>query len=186
LRSKAESIAASAVHSAMDLGAAAIVVHSDSGNAARYVCKYRPQAPVILLTTNRYTHAQARIVRGLWSVLVERAPGSAGAVPSAVVASPAPSHSERADSAGSTCSTISTSSSSSTAITVSASALLATALAYARARGWVAPPPIGGAGGGVDSQPAPTAAAAPQVLVLVSGNQIGVAGAAHTMRIIDV
>jgi len=165
LRTKGESIAASAVHCAHDMRAAAIVVHSDSGAVARFVCKYRPAAPVILLTANKYTHMQARIVRGLWAVLVERQPqlqinteqrGDSGAATNANAAATAAT----ATGSGSA--------------PVSASVLLATAIAFARARGWLAP-----AG-------SPTAAAHPQTLVLVSGNGAGVAGAAHSMRIIDV
>lgn len=119
---KNEAITMSAVKVAQDLNARAIIVFSESGHSARLVAKYRPSAPIILLTPSTVTHRQARILRGVWSLKVDRDHDSS---------------------------------------------LLATALAFAKQKGWLQE----GQG---------------QSVILVSGNQVGVAGATNTMRIVDV
>jgi pyruvate kinase len=58
----AEAVASSAVKTAIDMGAKAILVCSETGNTARLVAKYRPPMPVLVLTA---TESVARQVSGL-------------------------------------------------------------------------------------------------------------------------
>jgi pyruvate kinase len=58
----AEAVASSAVKTAIDIGAKAILVCSETGNTARLVAKYRPPMPVLVLTA---TESVARQVQGL-------------------------------------------------------------------------------------------------------------------------
>ena len=58
----AEAVASSAVKTAIDMGAKAIIVCSETGNTARLVAKYRPPMRVLVLTG---TEAVARQVSGL-------------------------------------------------------------------------------------------------------------------------
>ena len=60
--SVAEAVASSAVKTAMDMGAKGIIVCSETGNTARLVAKYRPSAPVLVLTS---TESVARQVSGM-------------------------------------------------------------------------------------------------------------------------
>mmetsp|Transcript_22706 Transcript_22706/g.25837 ORF Transcript_22706/g.25837 Transcript_22706/m.25837 type:complete len:512 (+) Transcript_22706:50-1585(+) len=57
--STSESIASSAVKTAIDVNAQAIIVCSESGNTARQVAKFRPGMKVIVLTTERSTACQS-------------------------------------------------------------------------------------------------------------------------------
>lgn len=57
-----EAVASSAVKTAIDMGAKVIIVCSETGNSARLVAKYRPAAPVLVLTA---TDSVARQVSGL-------------------------------------------------------------------------------------------------------------------------
>jgi len=57
-----ESIASSAVKTAIDVGAKAIIVCSESGNTARQIAKFRPAVKVTVLTVNAHT---ARFTNGL-------------------------------------------------------------------------------------------------------------------------
>jgi len=61
--STSESIASSAVKSAIDVGAKAIIVCSQSGVTAQQVAKFRPGMTVIVLTTIKHT---ARLCNGLF------------------------------------------------------------------------------------------------------------------------
>merc|ERR1719503_424032 len=54
----AESIASSAVKTAIDVGAKAIIVCSESGATARQIAKFRPGMPIIVLTRNGSTARQ--------------------------------------------------------------------------------------------------------------------------------
>ena len=139
---KGEAITAAAVKASMDLQAGVLAVYSESGGCARLVAKYRPRAPIVLLTPNAHTHAQARLLRGVWSVLVP----------------------ER------DCNNV--------------DALIATALAFARARRWVRDAAADGPAASAPS--AHSNPTAPQTVILVSGTQPGVCGATNTMRIFDV
>jgi len=58
----AEAVASSAVKTQVDMGAKAILVVSETGNAARLVSKYRPACPILCLTA---TDTTARNVEGL-------------------------------------------------------------------------------------------------------------------------
>lgn len=57
-----EAVASSAVKTAIDMGAKCVVVCSETGNSARLVAKYRPSAPILVLTA---TESCARQVGGL-------------------------------------------------------------------------------------------------------------------------
>jgi pyruvate kinase len=57
--STSESIASSAVKTAIDVSAKAIIVCSETGNTARQVSKFRPGMKVIVLTTERHTACQS-------------------------------------------------------------------------------------------------------------------------------
>uniref|UniRef100_A0A7S3QFU9 Pyruvate kinase n=1 Tax=Chaetoceros debilis TaxID=122233 RepID=A0A7S3QFU9_9STRA len=56
--STSESIASSAVKTAIDINAKAIIVCSQTGNTARQIAKFRPGMKVIVLTTEKQTAAQ--------------------------------------------------------------------------------------------------------------------------------
>jgi len=54
-----ESIASSAVKTAIDIRAKCIIVRSESGNTARQIAKFRPGMPIIVLTTSDATGRQS-------------------------------------------------------------------------------------------------------------------------------
>merc|ERR1712125_307177 len=56
--STSESIASSAVKTAIDVNAKAIIVCSESGNTARQIAKFRPGMKVFVLTTQKHTATQ--------------------------------------------------------------------------------------------------------------------------------
>jgi len=56
--STSESISSSAVKTAIDVGAKAIIVMSESGNTARQIAKFRPGMPVRVITTSEQVAAQ--------------------------------------------------------------------------------------------------------------------------------
>ena len=60
--SVSEAVASSAVKTAIDMGAKAILVCSETGNTARLVAKYRPPQHVLMLTGSE---AVARFASGL-------------------------------------------------------------------------------------------------------------------------
>ena len=55
---------------ALDLGAAAIVATSSSGNTARYVARFRPSAPIVALTDHIETQRQLSLTWGVTPHLV--------------------------------------------------------------------------------------------------------------------
>ncbi|KAI9494708.1 pyruvate kinase [Zychaea mexicana] len=59
-----ETVACAAVSAAHEQRAGAIIVLTTSGNSARLVSKYRPQAPIIVVTRNPMTARQAHLYRG--------------------------------------------------------------------------------------------------------------------------
>jgi pyruvate kinase len=59
LMTSSESLASSAVKTAIDINAKLIVVLSETGNTARLVAKYRPPAAIVCLTTNPIVARQA-------------------------------------------------------------------------------------------------------------------------------
>jgi len=62
--SSGESLASSAVKTAIDLNAAVIVVLSESGTTARYIAKFRPSCAVVCLTPDATV---ARQVAGIYN-----------------------------------------------------------------------------------------------------------------------
>eukprot|EP00566_Odontella_aurita_P014538 CAMPEP_0113550970 /NCGR_PEP_ID=MMETSP0015_2-20120614/14270_1 /TAXON_ID=2838 /ORGANISM="Odontella" /LENGTH=542 /DNA_ID=CAMNT_0000451821 /DNA_START=113 /DNA_END=1744 /DNA_ORIENTATION=- /assembly_acc=CAM_ASM_000160 len=70
--SAAESIASSAVKTAIDVGAKAIVVLSESGASARMVAKFRPSMPVAVLTPSETVARQSfGILKACYAFVVE-------------------------------------------------------------------------------------------------------------------
>lgn len=66
-----EAVASSAVKTAIDVGARMLVVLTESGRTARMVSKYRPQQPILVLTSSAETTRQvAGAVRGCKCVTV--------------------------------------------------------------------------------------------------------------------
>jgi len=63
-----ETLAAAAVQAAFEQEAAALIVLSVSGSTARLVAKYRPQCPVICVTTDEVTARQLHLTRGVYPV----------------------------------------------------------------------------------------------------------------------
>lgn len=82
-----ESVAASAVRSAREINAAAIIVLSEDGDAARLVAKYRPSVPVFVVTNSASSARQARgYMRNCDSYLIDGSPTVAAAVAEAMLA----------------------------------------------------------------------------------------------------
>jgi pyruvate kinase len=70
--STGESVASSAVKTAIDIDAKFIVVLSDHGNMARYVSKFRPGVSVLMVTPNRKAARQASgLYYGMHSIEVD-------------------------------------------------------------------------------------------------------------------
>jgi len=67
---RAEAITSSAVKAAMDLDVAAIIVLTESGSSARFVSKYRPSMPIIMITRDSQIYRQHLVVRGIWPLLI--------------------------------------------------------------------------------------------------------------------
>jgi len=66
-----ESIASSAVKTAIDINSNCIIVCSESGTAARFIAKYRPGMPVYVLTTSATTARQCNgVLKGTESTLL--------------------------------------------------------------------------------------------------------------------
>jgi pyruvate kinase len=67
----AESLASSAVKTAIDIGAAIIVVLSESGTTARFIAKYRPGKTIVCLTTDpRVARQVSALLKGVHSYVV--------------------------------------------------------------------------------------------------------------------
>mmetsp|Transcript_24456 Transcript_24456/g.41878 ORF Transcript_24456/g.41878 Transcript_24456/m.41878 type:complete len:536 (+) Transcript_24456:110-1717(+) len=70
--STAESMASSAVKSAVDLGAKCIIVYSESGATARHVAKFRPGMPVAVLTpSSRVARQCFGTLKGCYAYVVD-------------------------------------------------------------------------------------------------------------------
>ncbi|WP_322903417.1 pyruvate kinase [Paenibacillus sp. SGZ-1009] len=63
-----EAISQSVASCAMDLNATAIISSTESGHTARVVAKYRPQAPIIAVTTNEQTMRRLSLAWGVHPV----------------------------------------------------------------------------------------------------------------------
>jgi pyruvate kinase len=69
--STTEAVASSAVKTAIDVGAKAIIVCTESGNSARLLAKYRPPQRVLVLTANEAVARYAGgLIRGCKTVVV--------------------------------------------------------------------------------------------------------------------
>ncbi|KAK9766014.1 Pyruvate kinase [Basidiobolus ranarum] len=67
-----ETVASSAVNAALEAGAGAIVVLTQSGNSARLVSKYRPSCPIITVTRNGSVARQAHLHSGCYPFLYQQ------------------------------------------------------------------------------------------------------------------
>jgi pyruvate kinase len=75
-----ETIACAAVSAAHEQNAGAIVVLSTSGNSARLLSKYRPYAPIIVVTRNPMAARQVHLYRGCFPFIYDKpAPSHASA-----------------------------------------------------------------------------------------------------------
>lgn len=61
-----ETVCCAAVTAALEQDASAIIVLSTSGETARYVSKYRPQVPIIMVTRSDHTARFCHLYRGVW------------------------------------------------------------------------------------------------------------------------
>lgn len=67
-----ESVASSAVKTAIDVQAKLIVILSESGNLASYVAKFRPRVSALVLTPNLVVARQTQgLLLGMHSILVD-------------------------------------------------------------------------------------------------------------------
>jgi pyruvate kinase len=68
----AESLASSAVKTAVDMGAKVIVVFSESGNTARLIAKFRPAMPICVLTPSEQVARQSfGLLKGCYAYIVD-------------------------------------------------------------------------------------------------------------------
>ena len=67
-----ETIASSAVNSALESNAKAIIVLTTSGRTSRLVSKYRPPCPILTVTRNPQTARAAHLSRGCYPYLYDR------------------------------------------------------------------------------------------------------------------
>ncbi|KAI7861435.1 pyruvate kinase [Spinellus fusiger] len=74
-----ETVACAAVSAAHEQRAGAIIVLSTSGNTARLVSKYRPHAPIIVVTRNPQTARQVHLYRGCFPFHYPKASSAAAA-----------------------------------------------------------------------------------------------------------
>ena len=65
-----ETVACAAVSAAHEQSAGAIIVLTTSGNSARLVSKYRPHAPIIVVTRNPMTARQVHLQSHLQLLLI--------------------------------------------------------------------------------------------------------------------
>ena len=70
--STSESIASSAVKTAIDVRAKALIVCSESGTTATQVAKFRPNCPIVVLTSaERVARQCSGVLRGTTAVLID-------------------------------------------------------------------------------------------------------------------
>jgi len=82
---RSESVASSAVKTAIDLNAKLIVVLTESGTTARLVAKYRPSQPIFVITTDPQVARQCNsYIRGAKSQVIESMLGTETIVSNAV------------------------------------------------------------------------------------------------------
>jgi len=80
----AESVASSAVKSAWDVSAKAIICLTETGGTARYVAKYRSACPMLAVTNSDRVARQLQLFHGVVPFLVESMKGSAKLVERAI------------------------------------------------------------------------------------------------------
>ena len=79
--STSESIASSAVKTAVDINAKAIIVASETGATARQIAKFRPQMPVVVLTSSASTARQSfGVLKGTKCMLLHSLEDTHGAI----------------------------------------------------------------------------------------------------------
>ncbi|KAG2228180.1 hypothetical protein INT45_009227 [Circinella minor] len=88
-----ETVACAAVSAAHEQSAGAIIVLTTSGKSARFLSKYRPQCPIIVVTRNPQTARQSHLNRGCFPFVYPK-PSSH---PSAALLSPSAAHLSPAD-----------------------------------------------------------------------------------------
>jgi pyruvate kinase len=57
-------------HAAKDIGAKALVVLTITGKTAVFLCKFRPVAPIIALTSNKVVSRRLNLMRGIYPVKI--------------------------------------------------------------------------------------------------------------------
>ncbi|GEL76852.1 pyruvate kinase [Tenuibacillus multivorans] len=67
-----DAISHSAANLAEDLGVKSIITPTESGNTARMASKYRPQAPIVAVTSKEYVGRQLSLVWGVHAIQGER------------------------------------------------------------------------------------------------------------------
>ncbi|WP_044640881.1 pyruvate kinase [Risungbinella massiliensis] len=70
-RSITDSISQAVVYTSQNLGCSAIVTPTESGYTARMISKYRPQSPIIAVTTNEEVQRKLSLVWGVYPVVGE-------------------------------------------------------------------------------------------------------------------
>lgn len=75
-----ETVACAAVSAAHEQKAGAIIVLTTSGNSARLLSKYRPEAPIIVVTRNAQTARQVHLYRGCFPFVYPKASSAAAIV----------------------------------------------------------------------------------------------------------
>ena len=69
--SRAEAITSSAVKAADDLDAQCIIVLTETGSSGRYVSKYKPSCPVVVVTPSDQTYRSCLLSRSLYPLTVD-------------------------------------------------------------------------------------------------------------------
>lgn len=83
-----ETVACAAVAAAHEQNAGCIIVLSKSGNSARLISKYRPRAPIIVVTRNYQTARQVHLHRGCFPFYYPKASSAAALLSSSDHANP--------------------------------------------------------------------------------------------------
>ncbi|WP_205094380.1 pyruvate kinase [Thalassobacillus pellis] len=68
-----DAISQSVTHTAINLAVSAIVAPTESGHTARMISKYRPQAPIVAITSNVRVHRMLSLIWGVHGVIGNRA-----------------------------------------------------------------------------------------------------------------
>ncbi|MEN1968242.1 pyruvate kinase [Lentibacillus sp. N15] len=68
-----DAISQSVTHTAMNLSVNAIITPTESGNTARMISKYRPEAPIVAVTVSELVNRQLSLVWGVHAIMGNRA-----------------------------------------------------------------------------------------------------------------